>query len=64
MIVTPSPATAAVLVQHPAVDVFVLGGRLQKQAASVCGAASADAASKISADIYLLGVAGVHVEEG
>ncbi len=64
MIVTPSPATAAALVKHPTVDVFVLGGRLLKQAASVCGAASADAASKISADVYLLGVAGVHIDEG
>ena len=64
MIVTPSPATAAVLVKHPTVDVFVLGGRLLKQSASVCGAASADAASKISADVYLLGVAGVHIDEG
>jgi DeoR/GlpR family transcriptional regulator of sugar metabolism len=64
MIVTPSPATAAELVKHPTVDVFVLGGRLLKQAASVCGAATADAASKISADIYLLGVAGVHLDEG
>jgi DeoR/GlpR family transcriptional regulator of sugar metabolism len=64
MIVTPSPATAALLVKHPTVDVFVLGGRLVKQSASVCGAASADAASKISADVYLLGVAGVHIDEG
>jgi DeoR/GlpR family transcriptional regulator of sugar metabolism len=64
MIVTPSPATAAALVSHPTVDVFVLGGRLLKQAASVCGAATADAASKISADLYLLGVAGVHIDEG
>lgn len=64
MIVTPSPATAAELVRHPTIDVFMLGGRILKQAASVCGAASADAASKISADVYLLGVAGVHVDEG
>jgi DeoR/GlpR family transcriptional regulator of sugar metabolism len=64
MIVTPTPATAALLVEHPTVDVFVLGGCLAKESASVCGAASADAASKISADIYLLGVAGIHVDEG
>jgi DeoR/GlpR family transcriptional regulator of sugar metabolism len=64
MIVTPSPATAAVLVKRSTVDVFVLGGRLVKQSASVCGAAAAEAASKISADVYLLGVAGVHVDEG
>jgi DeoR/GlpR family transcriptional regulator of sugar metabolism len=63
-IVTPSPATAAALVDHPTVDVFMLGGRLLKQAASVCGAATAEAATKIFSDIYLLGVAGVHAKEG
>jgi DeoR/GlpR family transcriptional regulator of sugar metabolism len=63
-IVTPSPATAAALVDHPSVDVFMLGGRLLKQSASVCGAVTAEAAIKISADIYLLGVAGVHAREG
>ena len=63
-IVTPSPATAAALVDHPTVDVFMLGGRLLKQSASVCGAVTAEAAIKISADIYLLGVAGVHGKEG
>jgi DeoR/GlpR family transcriptional regulator of sugar metabolism len=62
-IVTPSPATAAALVNHATVDVFVLGGRLLKQAASVCGAATAEAASTISADIYFLGVAGIHPKE-
>jgi DeoR/GlpR family transcriptional regulator of sugar metabolism len=64
MIVTPSPAAAAELVKHPTVDLFMLGGRILKQPASACGAAAADAASKISADLYLLGVAGVHVDEG
>jgi DeoR/GlpR family transcriptional regulator of sugar metabolism len=63
-IVTPSPATAAALVNHATLDVFMLGGRLLKQAASVCGAATAEAASKISADLYLLGVAGIHPKEG
>ena len=63
-IVTPSPATAAALVDHPTIDVFMLGGRLLKQSASVCGAVTAEAAIRISADIYLLGVAGVHGKEG
>jgi DeoR/GlpR family transcriptional regulator of sugar metabolism len=63
-IVTPSPATAAALVNHASVDVFMLGGRLLKQAASVCGAAAVEAANQISADLYLLGVAGVHPKQG
>jgi DeoR/GlpR family transcriptional regulator of sugar metabolism len=63
-IVTPSPATAAALVNHASIGVFMLGGRVHKQAASVCGAAAVEAAGKISADLYLLGVAGVHPKQG
>jgi DeoR/GlpR family transcriptional regulator of sugar metabolism len=63
-IVTPSPATAAALVNHVSVGVFMLGGRVLKQAASVCGAAAVEAAGKITADLYLLGVAGVHPKQG
>jgi DeoR/GlpR family transcriptional regulator of sugar metabolism len=36
----------------------------QKQAASVCGAAAVESDSKISADLYLLGVAGAHPKQG
>ena len=40
-IVTHSPTTAAALVDHPTVDVFILGGMLHKQSAIACGAATA-----------------------
>jgi DeoR/GlpR family transcriptional regulator of sugar metabolism len=63
-IVTHSPTTAAALVDHPTVEVFILGGRLFKHSAAACGAAAAEAASGISADLYLLGVAGIHAKEG
>jgi DeoR/GlpR family transcriptional regulator of sugar metabolism len=63
-IVTHSPTTAAALVDHPTVDVFILGGRLFKHSAVACGAAAAEAANGISADLYLLGVAGIHPKEG
>ncbi len=42
----------------------VLGGRLFKHSAVTCGAATAEAARTISADIFLLGVTGVHEEAG
>jgi DeoR/GlpR family transcriptional regulator of sugar metabolism len=51
-------------VDHPTVDVFILGGRLFKHSAAACGAAAAEAAHGISADLYLLGVAGIHPREG
>jgi DeoR/GlpR family transcriptional regulator of sugar metabolism len=63
-IVTHSPTTAAALVDHPTVDVFILGGQLHKQSAVACGAATAEAARGISADLYLLVPSGVHEKEG
>lgn len=63
-IVTHSPTVAAALVDHPTVDVYVLGGRLFKHSAVTCGAAAAEAAQQVSADVFLLGVTGVHHEAG
>jgi DeoR/GlpR family transcriptional regulator of sugar metabolism len=63
-IITHSPSTAAALANHPSVDVFILGGRLFKHSVAACGAAAAEAASGVSADTYLLGLAGIHPREG
>jgi DeoR/GlpR family transcriptional regulator of sugar metabolism len=63
-IVTHSPTVAAALVAHPSVDVYVLGGRLFKHSAVTCGAAAAEAAQGVTADLFLLGVTGVHHEAG
>lgn len=63
-IVTHSPTVAAALIGHPTVDVFILGGRLFKHSAVTCGAAAAEAAQGISADMFFLGVTGVHHEAG
>lgn len=59
-VITHSPTVAAALVEHPGVEVFVLGGRLFKHSAVACGAVTAEAAMRISADVFLLGVTGVH----
>jgi DeoR/GlpR family transcriptional regulator of sugar metabolism len=63
-IVTASPTTAAALVEHPSADVVLLGGRLDKQSTIAFGASAAEAASNISADLYLLVTAGIHAKEG
>jgi DeoR/GlpR family transcriptional regulator of sugar metabolism len=63
-IVTNSPVTAAALMVHPSVKVLVLGGLLDKDAGVTCGSAAAEAASGISADLYLVAVAGIHPKEG
>jgi DeoR/GlpR family transcriptional regulator of sugar metabolism len=63
-VVTHSPTVAAALVDHAHVDVYVLGGRLFKHSAVTCGAAAAEAAQTVTADLFLLGVTGVHHQAG
>ncbi|WP_246078545.1 DeoR/GlpR family DNA-binding transcription regulator [Modestobacter excelsi] len=63
-IVTHSPTVAAALVDHPGVEVYVLGGRLFKHSAVTCGAAAVEAAAAVNADLFLLGVTGVHPDSG
>lgn len=62
-IITHSPTIAAALLDHVA-DVFVIGGQLFKHSAVACGAAAVEAASRISADLFFLGVTGVHATAG
>jgi DeoR/GlpR family transcriptional regulator of sugar metabolism len=63
-ILTHSPTIATALLDHPGIEVFLIGGRLFKHSAVTCGAAAAEAAQNISADVFLLGVTGVHPTEG
>jgi DeoR/GlpR family transcriptional regulator of sugar metabolism len=63
-VVTHSPTVAVALLEHHGIEVFLLGGRLFRHSAVTCGAAAAEAAQSISADVFLLGVTGVHPEAG
>jgi DeoR/GlpR family transcriptional regulator of sugar metabolism len=63
-VVTHSPTVASALVEHPAAEVFILGGKLFKHSAVACGAAAAEAARQVSADMFFLGVTGVHPGAG
>ncbi len=62
-VITHSPTVAAVLLDHAA-DVFLIGGQLFKHSAVACGAAAVEAAQRISADLFFLGVTGVHPTAG
>ncbi len=59
--VTHSPTA---LVDHPSVEVYVLGSRLFKHSAVTCEAATTQAAQTVQADVFLLGVTGVHPHAG
>jgi DeoR/GlpR family transcriptional regulator of sugar metabolism len=63
-VITHSPTVAAALVEHPAAEVLILGGKLFKHSAVACGAAAVEAAQQVSADIFFLGVTGVHPDAG
>ncbi len=63
-VITHSPTIAAALVPHPTVEILLLGGRIYKHSAVACGAATVEAAASVTADLFLLGVTGVHAEHG
>jgi DeoR/GlpR family transcriptional regulator of sugar metabolism len=63
-IVTHSPGIAVELVDHPALDVILIGGRLFKHSMVSVGSAAVDAARRIRADLYFMGVTGVHPQAG
>ena len=63
-IVTHSPTIATALADHTGVEVQILGGRLFRHSMVTCGAAAVEAAQGVSADVFLLGVTGVHHETG
>ncbi|MFT4502928.1 DeoR/GlpR family DNA-binding transcription regulator [Caballeronia sp. 15711] len=63
-VVTHSPSVAVGLVDHPLIEVIVIGGRLYKHSIVTVGAAAVEAMSHIQADIYFMGVTGVHPTVG
>ncbi|MFM9877976.1 MAG: DeoR/GlpR family DNA-binding transcription regulator [Rhodoglobus sp.] len=62
-IITHSPTIAAALLDHEA-EVFLIGGRIFKHSAVACGGAAVEAANQISADLFFLGVTGIHPTAG
>jgi DeoR/GlpR family transcriptional regulator of sugar metabolism len=63
-VVTHSPTIAVALVEHPSVEVVMIGGRLFKHSVVAVGAAAVEAISRIRADVYFMGVTGIHPQAG
>ena len=63
-VVTHSPSVAVALAGHASVEVILLGGRLFKHSIVTVGAAAIEAASHVNADLYFMGVTGVHPTAG
>ncbi|MFG6413960.1 DeoR/GlpR family DNA-binding transcription regulator [Roseateles sp. DC23W] len=63
-IATHSPVIAAALIEHPSVEVLMLGGRLFKHSGVAVGAGVAQAVQALRADCCFLGVTGVDAAFG
>lgn len=63
-VVTHSPGIAVELERHLNIDVVLLGGRLYRHSMVSVGATTVEAASQIRADLYFMGVTGIHLTAG
>lgn len=63
-IVTHSPSIALELVHHPHIEVILIGGQLFKHSIVSVGATAIEAIQRIRADVYFMGVTGIHQEVG
>ncbi len=63
-VVTHSPSVAVELAGHAGVEVVLIGGRLFKHSMVAVGAAAIEAIGHVRADLYFMGVTGVHPQAG
>ncbi len=63
-VVTHSPTIAVELAQHAGIEILMLGGKLFRHSMVNVGASVIDAASRLRADLFFLGVTGVHPDAG
>ncbi len=63
-VVTHSPSVAVELVNHANVEVVMIGGRLFKHSVVNVGSSAIEAMARIRADLFFMGVTGVHAEAG
>ena len=61
---TTSIPIAQILCEHPNIELFLLGGKVFKDAQNTYGTEVIELLSKIRADIFLLGVCGMHHKIG
>jgi DeoR/GlpR family transcriptional regulator of sugar metabolism len=59
-VITHSPVIAVELAANTSIDVIVIGGHLYRHSMVNCGALASEAIARIRADIFFMGVTGVH----
>lgn len=63
-LVTHSPGIAVGLIDFPLIEVIMIGGRLFRHSVVNVGSAMIDAVSHINADLFFMGVTGIHASAG
>ncbi len=63
-VVTHSPTIAIELARHPWIEVALIGGRLFRHSMVTVGAVAVEMIGRVRADLYFMGVTGVHPEHG
>lgn len=63
-VLTHSPTVAVALSTHPSVEVVIVGGRLFKHSVVAAGAVAHEAIGRMNADVFFLGVTGIHPVAG
>ncbi len=63
-VVTHSPSVAVELAHHAGVEVMLIGGRLFRHSMVAVGAQAMEAIARVRADLYFMGVTGVHAQAG
>ena len=62
--ITHSPPIAVALSEHPHAEVILIGGKLFRHSMVAMGAITADMIRHIRADLFFLGVTGIHPDHG
>lgn len=63
-VLTPSPAVAVAAMESSRARVIMIGGELSRHSAVVGGALAQESISRLAADVFFLGVTGIHPEQG
>ncbi|HKS32210.1 MAG TPA: DeoR/GlpR family DNA-binding transcription regulator [Enterobacteriaceae bacterium] len=63
-VITHSPGIAVGLADYPLIEVIMLGGRLYKHSLVAVGASAIEAMANVRADLFFMGVTGIHAEAG
>jgi DeoR/GlpR family transcriptional regulator of sugar metabolism len=63
-VITHSPTIAAELEHHSKIEIVLIGGTLFKHSMVTVGASAVEAIGRIRADIFFMGVTGIHAVEG